>query len=338
MSKILVTGGTGFLGAHILVQLLQAGHDVRSTVRSISRKDDLLSMLKTGGADPEPLSLFEADLEDGSGWEEAVRGCDYVIHVASPFPAGSPEDETALIRPAREGAIRVLRVSRDAGVKRVVMTSSFAAVGYGHPARDEAFTETDWANPAAPDVFPYVKSKILAEQAAWKFIEMEGAHLELSVINPTGIFGPVLGPDYASSVGLVRAMLDGKMPFAPRVFFGIADVRDVAALHILAMNSPEAAGERFIAVSGEPFPMIAVARILRNHLGPSASKAPRLQLPDTLFRLMARFAPALREVTPQLGKHRRASSAKAVNMLGWSPRRPEETILATAESLIALGK
>nr|WP_272210255.1 NAD-dependent epimerase/dehydratase family protein [Marinicella sp. W31]MDC2876123.1 NAD-dependent epimerase/dehydratase family protein [Marinicella sp. W31] len=230
----------------------------------------------------------------------------------------------------------MLQAARAAGIKRVVMTSSFAAIGYGHPPRREAFTEADWSNLDAPDVSAYIKSKILAERAAWKFTEMEGKAAELSVINPTGIFGPVLGSDYASSISLIDAMLEGRMPFAPRIFFGVVDVRDVAALHLLAMNAPEAAGQRFIAASGEPVSMIAVAQILRSHLGPAAAKAPRRQLPDWVFKVMARFSPPLRELTPQLGKFRNASNTKAREALGWSPRSADETILATARSLLEL--
>ena len=338
MSKVLVTGGTGFLGAHIIVQLLNAGHDVRTTLRSLKRRDELFAMIRTGGADPAGLTLVEADLEQDAGWSEAVQGRDFVLHVASPFPAGNPADEEAVIRPARDGTLRVLRAARDAGVKRVVMTSSFAAVGYGHPPRKGPFAETDWSRPDAPDVQPYIKSKIFAERAAWDFIEREGGALELSVINPTGIFGPVLGPDYSSSIGIIKAMLDGRMPFAPRVYFGVVDVRDVAALHLLAMTKPEAAGERFIAVSGEPVSMYSVAAVLRRGLGAVAAKAPRMQLPDFLVRLMARFVPKLREVVPQLGILRRASNAKARRILGWSPRSAEEAVLATAKSLDELSK
>ncbi len=336
MSKVLVTGGTGFLAAHIIVQLLQAGDEVRTTVREITRRDDLVAMLRNGGADPANLAVFEADLEADSGWADAVSGCDYVLHVASPFPAGSPDNEEDLIRPARDGALRVLRAARDAGVKRVVMTSSFAAIGYGHGARTEAFTEDDWSDPDAPDVQPYIKSKIVAERAAWDFIEAEGGALELSVINPTGIFGPVLGPDFASSINIVKAMLDGTMPLVPRVYFGMVDVRDAADLHQRAMIAPEAAGKRFIAVAGEPVSMKDVADILRQRLGDAAGKAPQRQLPDWLVRTMARFNPALRETLPQLGIRRRASNARARRMLGWQPRPIEETVTATAESLLAL--
>lgn len=336
MSKVLVTGGTGFLGAHIIVQLLDAGHEVRTTLRSMKRRDDVLAMVRNAGADPAALTMFEADLEKEDGWAKAVRGCDFVLHVASPFPAGNPSTEEEVIRPARDGALRVLRAARDAGVKRVVMTSSFAAVGYGHPSHEAPFVETDWSQADAPDVQPYIKSKIFAERAAWDFIDREGGVLELSVINPTGIFGPVLGPDYSSSIGIIKTMLDGHMPFAPRIYFGVVDVRDVAALHIKAMTAPEAAGERFIAVSGEPVSMYSVAAILRRKLGADAAKAPRMQLPDFLVRLMARFLPALRGVVPQLGIYRRASNVKAKRVLGWTPRPSEEAVIATATSLIAL--
>lgn len=338
MSKVLVTGGTGFLGAHTIIQLLDAGHDVRTTLRSLKRKADLLSMIRTGGADPAALTVVEADLEKDAGWAEAVNGCDFVLHIASPFPAGNVGDEEAVIRPARDGTLRVLHAARDAGIKRVVMTSSFAAIGYGHPPRKEPFNETEWSRPDAPDVQPYIKSKILAERAAWDFIKREGGALELAVINPTGIFGPVLGPDYASSIGIIRAMLEGRMPFAPRVYFGVVDVRDVAALHLLAMAAPEAAGERFLAVSGEPVSMYSVAATLRRELGVDAAKAPRMQLPDFLVRLLARFMPPLREVVPQLGKYRRASNAKAKQLLGWSPRPSEEAVVATSSSLIKLSR
>lgn len=338
MSKVLVTGGSGFLGSHITLQLLNAGHTVRTTVRSLARRDDIMRMIRNGGGDPAELIVIEADLEREDGWAAAVKGCEFVLHVASPFPGESPEDETKLIGPARDGTLRVLRASRDAGVKRVVMTSSFAAIGYGHPPRKAAFEETDWSILDAPDVQPYIKSKIIAERAAWDFVEREGGGLELAVINPTGIFGPVLGPDYSSSIGIVKAMLDGGMPFAPRVYFGLVDVRDVAALHLLAMTEPQAAGERFIAVSGEPVSMYSVAAMLRDGLGAAGAKAPRLQLPDFFVRFLALFVPRLQEITPQLGHFRRASNAKARKALNWNPRPVKETVVATALSLIALPK
>jgi len=215
---VLVTGGSGFIGSHCILQLLAAGHQVRTTIRSLKREADVRAMLKVGGAElGERLSFFAADLESDAGWREAVAGCDYVLHVASPLPPSVPKHEDDLIVPAREGTLRVLRASRDAGVKRVVVTSSFAAIGYGHKVRETPFTEADWTDPTGDDVAPYTKSKTLAERAAWDFLAREGGGLELSVINPVGVFGPVLGPDYSASILLVQRMMEGAMPGAPPI-------------------------------------------------------------------------------------------------------------------------
>ena len=221
MSTVLVTGGSGFIGSHCVLQLLAAGHRVRTTVRSLSREADVRALLKQGGVEPgDRLAFAAADLEKDAGWAEAVSGCEYVLHVASPFPPTLPTHEDELIVPAREGALRVLRAARDAGVKRVVLTSSFAAIGYGQPPQDAPFDETSWTNAAAPDVQPYVKSKTLAERAAWAFIGREGGGLELSVVNPVGVFGPVLGPDFSTSILLIRRLMDGAMPGCPNMTFG----------------------------------------------------------------------------------------------------------------------
>ena len=239
MSTILVTGGSGFIGSHCILQLLSAGHQVRTTVRSLKREADVRAMLKEGGADPgNRLSFFAADLENDAGWPQAVAGCEYVLHVASPFPASVPKHEDELIVPAREGALRVLRASRDAGVKRVVLTSSFAAIGYGQKQQTAPFNETNWTDPNSNDALPYVKSKTIAERAAWDFIASEGGSLELSVVNPVGVFGPVLGPDYSTSILIVQRMMDGAIPGCPKISFGVVDVRDVADLHIRAMTNP----------------------------------------------------------------------------------------------------
>ena len=268
MSTVLVTGGSGFIGSHCILQLLGAGHQVRTTVRSLKREGDVRALLREGGAEPgDRLSLFAADLEQDAGWPEAVAGCQYVLHVASPFPAGVPKHEDELIVPAREGALRVLRASRDAGVKRVVLTSSFAAIGYGHAAQKAPFDETNWTDPNGEDVSPYVKSKTLAERAAWDFIAREGGDLELSVVNPVGVFGPVLGPDYSTSILIVQRLMDGAAPGCPRFHFGIVDVRDVADLHIRAMTNPAARGERFLAVAGDFMSILDIAKVLRNRMG-----------------------------------------------------------------------
>jgi dihydroflavonol-4-reductase len=338
MSTVLVTGGSGFVGVHAILQLLAAGHRVRTTVRSPDRQNDVLAMLKEGGAQrPEELAFFVADLESDAGWTAAMAGLDYVLHVASPMPLQSPKDENDLIRPAREGTLRVLRAARDAGVKRVVVTSSTGAIAYGHEPRSQPFHETDWSDLAGADVHAYIKSKTLAERAAWDFVAGEGRGLELAVINPVGIFGPALGPDYSGSIELIRALMAGAMPAVPQLHFGLVDVRDVADLHIRAMTNPAARGERFIAVAGETLSMHQIAKVLRRNLGAAARRVPRFEMPNWLARLFAKRAPALRVMLPQLGKVRRMSNAKVKRVLGWSPRSNDEIILATAESLLRLG-
>jgi len=337
MGKVLVTGGSGFIGSHCILQLLAAGHEVRTTVRSRQREDAVRTMLRQGSADPgERLSFAEADLERDAGWPEAVAGCDYVLHVASPFPPTLPKHEDELIVPAREGALRVLRAARDAGVRRVVLTSSFAAVGYGHPPQAAAFDETSWTDVDGDDVQAYAKSKTLAERAVWDFIAREGGALELSVINPVGVFGPVLGPDYSTSILLVQRLMDGAMPGCPKLHFGVVDVRDVADLHLRAMTDPAAKGERFLAVAGDFMSIRDIAMVLRRRLGPAARKVPTLQLPNWLVRLAALRDPAVKQILPELGKYKNASGAKAQRVLGWSPRPNEDAVVATAESLVRL--
>ncbi|EYF01310.1 SDR family oxidoreductase [Chondromyces apiculatus] len=336
-ATVLVTGGSGFVGSHVIAQLLAAGHRVRTTVRSLRREPEVRAMLKEAGPDPgDRLSFFAADLERDAGWAEAVAGCDYVQHVASPLPIGAPRHEDEVIVPARDGALRVLRAARDASVRRVVLTSSFAAIGYGHAPQVAPFDETTWTDPGR-DVAAYVKSKAVAERAAWDFVAAEGRGLELSVINPTAIFGPVLGPDYASSVVVLRSLLEGALPACPRLYFGIVDVRDVADLHLRAMTDPAAKGERFVAVAGDFLPIVEMARILKRRLGPVAHRVPTREVPDFVVRVVALFAPAMRQMVPELGKVKNATSAKARRTLGWTPRSSEEALVAAAESLQRFG-
>ncbi len=338
MSTVLVTGGSGFIASHTILQLLAAGHQVRITVRNLERAADVRAMLKEGGAEPgERLSFFAADLERDTGWAEAVAGCEYVLHLASPFPPGIPKQEDELIVPAREGALRVLRAARDAGVKRVVLTSSFAAIGYGRKAPATPYDETDWTDPNSSGLTAYVKSKTLAERAAWDFVAKEGGRLEFSVINPVGVFGPVLGRDYATSIILVQRLMDGAMPGLPRLYFGVVDVRDVADLHIRAMTHPAAKGQRFLAVSGDFMSVSEIAGALKSRMGAAAEKVPTRQVPDWLVRLVALRDPAAKQILPELGKRKNATSEKARRMLGWSPRSREEALAATAESLLRLG-
>jgi nucleoside-diphosphate-sugar epimerase len=339
---VLVTGGSGFIGSHCILQLLAAGHQVRTTVRSAKREGDVRALLKTGGAearaaDPASLRFFVADLERDGGWAEAAAGCDFVLHVASPFPSNVPKNEDELIVPAREGALRVLRASRDAGVKRVVMTSSFAAIGYGHKEQNAPFDETTWTNVNGDDVRPYVKSKAIAERAAWDYLAREGGALELSVVNPVGVFGPVLGPDYSTSIIIVQRMMDGALPGCPKMYFGAVDVRDVADLHLRAMTHPAARGERFLAVSGDFMSFLEIGQVLRARMGAAAKRVPTRELPSWLIRLSSLWDPAVGQIVPELGKKRNATSAKAKRLLGWAPRSREDAIAATAESLIRLG-
>jgi dihydroflavonol-4-reductase len=332
---VLVTGGAGFIAVHCILQLLNAGYRVRTTMRSLSREGAVRAMLKEGGVDAgDRLTFIEADLASDKNWNEAVSGCTYVLHVASPTPKMDFKHEDEMIIPAREGVLRVLRAARDAGVKRVVLTSAIGAVVYGHPKHTGAFDETSWTNTAnAP---AYQKSKTLAEKAAWGFIAQEGNGLELATVNPTAVMGPVLGPDYSHSIYIIKNMLIGKMPGCPKINSGFVDVRDVADLHLRAMVEPAANGERFIATAGESLWMIEVANILRANLGEAAAKVPTKQLPNTLMRIAALKDPIAKSIIPLLGINMNATSAKATRMLGWSPRSAEEAIVAAALSLARL--
>lgn len=338
MHTILVTGGSGFIASHCIARLLADGHRVRASVRSAAREGDVRAMLRQAGVEAgEQLSFARADLEHDAGWAQAVAGCDYVLHVASPFPPGLPRHEDELIVPAREGALRVLRAARDAGVKRVVLTSSFAAIGYGHPQRQAPYDESVWSDLSGP-VAAYPKSKTLAERAAWEFIEREGAGLELAVVNPVGVFGPILGPDYSTSILLVQRLMQGALPGCPQLHFGVVDVRDVVDLHLRAMTDPAARGERFLAVAGDFLAVREMAEILKRRMGAAAAKVPTRTLPNWLVRLAALRDPAVRQILPDLGKHKNASNAKARGLLGWTPRSAEEALVATAQSLIDLGQ
>jgi nucleoside-diphosphate-sugar epimerase len=338
MSTVLVTGGSGFVGSHSILQLLAAGYRVRTTVRNMKREDEVRDLLRTGGAEAgERLSFFAADLEKDAGWAEAVADCEFVLHVASPFPPNLPKHEDELIVPARDGALRVLRAARDAGVKRVVLTSSFAAIGYGQKPQQAPFNETNWTNIAGDGVTAYVKSKTLAERAAWDFIAKEGGGLELSVVNPVGVFGPVLGPDFSTSILWVQRMMNGDLPGFPRLYFGVVDVRDVVDLHLRAMTHPAAKGERFLAVAGDFVSVLDLGKLLKNRMGAAARRVSTRQLPDWLVRLAAMWDPGVKQIVPELGKRKNGTSEKAVRMLGWAPRSAEEAIVATAESLVRLG-
>ncbi|NSL85940.1 aldehyde reductase [Chitinophaga sp. Mgbs1] len=337
-TRVLVTGGSGFVGSHCILQLLHYGYRVRAAVRSLQREPAVRALLQAGGAHPgNMLSFVEADLHTSEGWPEAVTGCDYVLHIASPFPVAAPKNEDDLIIPARKGVLHVLRAARDAGVKRVVLTSSFAAIGYTPKKDHTPFTEKDWTNPDVKSTGAYIKSKTIAERAAWEFMSREGGDLELSVVNPVGIFGPVPGPDMPAAVHIIQRMLSGAMPGLPRIAFGVVDVRDVADIHLRAMTNPAARGERFLAAAGEPMTLAEIAQLLKGNLGEAAARVPSRSLPDWLIRFAALFNPEMKTLRAELGVVRKLSNEKAKSILGWEPRSNDETILATAESLIQRG-
>ncbi|MBL7486874.1 NAD-dependent epimerase/dehydratase family protein [Frankia sp. AgB1.9] len=315
----LVTGGSGYVGTQLIAALLRGGTPVRATVRSLERSDGLRAAVRRGGADDSGLELVATDLTADDGWAKALNGSAEVYHVASPLPYVQPENPDDLIVPARDGVLRVLRAARDAGARRVVLTSSFAAVGYT-PKPGAEFTEDDWTDPDTPGLAPYPRSKTIAERAAWDFLARDGGDTELVTVNPTFILGPTLTSDLRSSTQLVKAMIDGTMPVAPRARFGVADVRDVADLHIRAMAAPKAAGQRFLAVADGPtISYLTVAQTLRALLGPLAAGVPTEEAPGA-------------ELPRPIIHNDRARTE-----LGWKPRPVEATIVDTAESLRELG-
>lgn len=333
MSKVLVTGGTGFVASWCIAKLLAHGHDVRTTVRRPEQEAPVVAAMAAAGFDPAKLSFAHVDLLKDAGWDEAVAGCDYVLHVASPMSMGNDKDPDALIRPAREGALRVLQASVKAGVKRVVMTSSAAACNPG--GKIETFTdETLWTDPALWKADPYRLSKVLSERAAWDFIKAEGGKTELVTIIPAAIFGPALGAAARSSLLVIDRMLTG-MPGVPKVGMCITDVRDLADMHVAAMEAPAAAGERFI-ITGDFIWMRDIGALLQENLGADGAAAPTRQIPDMLVRLTALSNPQLKALVPMLGKMNRYNSAKAQRLLGYRPRAAKDVLLDCARSLIAL--
>lgn len=333
---VLVTGGTGFIAQHCILALLARGHRVRTTVRSREREAEVRANLRAGGAEPgDRLVFVEADLTADAGWAQAAAGCRYVLHGASPTPSGDQVREEDWIVPAVDGNLRVLRAARDAGVRRVVLTSAFGAVGIGHGPMTRPFDETDWTD-LSGHVWPYQKSKTLAERAAWDFVAREGRGLELSAVNPVAVLGPALGADTSHSIQLVKRLLDGQ-PGSPKVNTGIVDVRDVADLHVRAMTNPAAAGERFIATAGESLWLVEIAKVLRRRMGVAAGRVSTRALPNWFVRLLARRNPAMGGIVPLLGLNLNATGEKARRVLGWSPRSSEEAIVAAAESLVRLG-
>jgi dihydroflavonol-4-reductase len=337
MSKtVLVTGGSGFIGSWCVVELLKRGYTVRTTIRSLAKEAATRKMIASEVDPGERLSFVAANLTNDEGWDDAVAGCDYVLHVASPLGTDDPRDPNDLIIPAREGTLRVLKAATRAGVERVVFTSSAATCRPPHDSPDSVSDETVWTDPAEPHLGAYPLSKTLAERAAWDFMaKQQSTRTTLSTVLPTAVLGPLLTAKNLGSVQLLQRLMNGSMPGYPRLGFGIADVRDVADLHIRAMTAPEAAGQRFLAIS-EWLWMKQMAEIVRSELGARA-RVPTRQMPDFILRLIAIFDRPIRFITPMLGRKHANTSAKAQRVLGWKPRPAAETIVACAESLLAKG-
>jgi nucleoside-diphosphate-sugar epimerase len=335
---VLVTGGTGFVGVHTILQLLQQKYIVKTTLRSLNRRDEVINSLKEGGiSNFENLTFYEADLLSDKGWDKAINGCDYVLHVASPIFLRLPKNEDEMIRPAVDGTLRVMKTARDAGVKRVVMTSNFGAVGYSHKDQTKVIKEESWTDPNEKGLSTYNKSKVLAEKAAWDFMNREGGTLELSVINPMAIFGPSLNASLSSGYGLLLKVLVGSMKSIPDMRMGIVDVRDVADLHIRAMTHPKAKGQRFLALAGGTMSLLEISKFLKEKRPEIAEKASVKPMPTWILKLVAPFNKQAKAILPMVGIYRNATNEKAKTILGWQPRANEEAILATVESLIKFG-
>src|SRR5262245_60977562 len=327
---VLVTGGTGFVAGWCIVELIKRGYDVRTTVRNLSKEPAVRAAVTAVTGSTDRLTFCAADLTADAGWEAAVGGCDYVLHVASPLGDGTG-DRDAFIAPARDGTLRVLRAATRAGVKRVVMTSAAAAA---RTAKDSnaVSDETVWADPEDPRFDGYRRSKIVAERAAWEFMATNKG-TEFVTILPGAVFGPVLMNENRGSVQVIRGLLHGRPPGMPRLAFWIVDVRDLADVHIRAMTAPEAAGQRFIA-TGEMMWMEDLAKALRTGLGERGANVPTRRLPDAIVRLLALFMPPLRSFTAELGRRNDVTSAKAKRVLGFSPRPAATTVVDCAESLL----
>ncbi|WP_416440576.1 SDR family oxidoreductase [Leeuwenhoekiella sp. A16] len=336
---VLVTGGTGFVGVHSILQLLQKGYKVKTTLRSLNRKDEVIKMLKIGGITSfHDITFIEADLTKDDNWDNAVKGCDYVLHIASPIFLSLPKNENEMIRPAVDGTLRVLKAARNAGVKRVVMTSNFGAVGYSQKDPSTEITENEWTNPNQKGLSSYNKSKVLAERAAWDFINSEGGNMELSVINPVAIFGPSLGPDISSGFELLRNLINGSMKAVPNLALNIIDVRDVADLHIRAMTNPQAKGQRFLALAGGTMTLPEIASFLKNRMPEVSKNISTRKLPNWAVHIAALFSPKAKNIASMLKANRNTSNAKAKNILGWQPiSNNEEAVIATIESMIKFG-
>lgn len=335
---VLVTGGTGFIAGHCILQLLHAGRPVRTTVRSESSARRARSILVRAGAqNVDLLEFVTADLTRDDGWLDATRGTAGVLHVASPVAPGRVENEDDLVVPAREGALRVLRAAADTGAPRVVLTSAFHAVGFGHGAVDRVFTEADWSPLDGPGMDAYGRSKVLSERAAWDFAERH-PQLELVTMLPTAVVGPVLSDAVTGTNHMLQMLLNGRMPGVPDVAVPLVDVRDVAAAHISALGAPRAAGQRILVASQEAAtPLREVAELLRTTFPETRAGRPVRRVPSGLIRAAALVVPAARSMVPDLGTVKRVSTARQHELLGISPRPWGTAVVDGARSMVERG-
>ncbi len=335
---VLVTGATGFIASHCILKLAEAGYKIRGTTRDLSRVASIEKSLTAasdeyaGGAIIN-IDWFLTNLKEDKGWDEAMSGCDYVLHVASPLSLEKPKHEDDLIIPAREGTLRVLNAASKHNIKRVVVTSSVAAIIHGHGNRDGPFTEKDWSNPNAKSCSAYSRSKTYAERAAWAFMQEDTSGMELSCVNPSVVLGPILEKDYGISVSIVKKLLNGSFPVLPKISLNLVDVRDVAALHLLAMTHANAAGERFICNEKDLW-LEDIATVLRQHLPAYTKRLPKRILPNWLVKCVSPFDSRMHNIKYQLSKQNKIDSSKAKNILGWQSRPYKEAINASADSLL----
>ena len=332
---VLLTGVSGFLGGHVALQLLAKGYLVRGSVRDLRRADKVRQTLAAAGADVSRLEFVALDLMSDQGWEDAMRGVRFLQHVASPFVTVMPADKMELIRPAVEGTTRALEAAFTSEVERVVLTSSMAAIAYGHDkARSAPFTGADWTGLSGRGVNAYVESKARAERTAWDVAERHGRRNDLAVINPSAILGPLLDEDPGTSIAMVQRMLNGSMPAAPNVAFALVDVRDVAALQVAAMTDPNAGGQRFPVGTG-PYTLMEMADLLRPAMPAYARKLPRFQAPNWLVRAIALFDKDVRGILGELGVIKRLDASAATRLLGRPLITAREALVASGNSLVA---